>query len=260
MKSKVIFSFSGWDVTLRELILAPTILGLMIIFGVLIAEKIDQHVQEKNLKYVSAPHVETVEDFKDRLYTDKRFIFASGTLSTVDTVSFNDISKRLFVSPSNSDLPSGLYMYVEIEREHYTKHTRKVTDDEGHTKTQVYYTWDHEETVRQWANECIFNTVIFPLEKFDIRRGSTYIKTKEVFNDRFIFRCIPAELDGIVFTEVSDGNISDNTPFYVGYESINSLVEHLTERHAVLVFSILWGILTILLIVLFLYADNQWIE
>ena len=79
--SKVVFDFGTWDITVRELIAAPTIIGVLIILGFVIAGKIDNKVQEQNLIYNSAPHVETIEDFKDRLATDKRPIFASGHLS-----------------------------------------------------------------------------------------------------------------------------------------------------------------------------------
>ena len=128
--SRVVFDFGTWDITVRELIAAPTIIGVLIVLGFVIAGKIDNKIQEQNLIYNSAPHVETVEDFKDRLATDKRPIFSSGHLLTLNPIGFSSIYSRLRKSPNNSDLPSGNYLYVEIEREHYTKHTRTVTDSD----------------------------------------------------------------------------------------------------------------------------------
>lgn len=259
--SKVVFDFGTWDITVRELIAAPTIIGVLIILGFVIAGKIDNKVQEQNLIYNSAPHVETVEDFKDRLATDKRPIFASGHLSTLDPVGFNSISSRLFKSPSNSDLPGGNYLCVEIEREHYTKHTRTVTDSDGNKRKETYYTWDHEETVKKWANTVVFNDVKFPSSKFDFHISEKSVGGAKHFDDRWIFRAIMPEWDGILFTEVSDGNIKDSSPFYVHHgKDINALVEDLTSSHGVLIFWILWSILIIGATIGFFYIDNRWLE
>lgn len=259
--SRIVFNFGTWSITVRELIAAPTIIGLLIVLGFVIAGKIDDKIQERNLIYNSAPHIETVEDFKDRLATDKRSIFASGHLSTLNPIEFSSISNRLYKSPSNSDFPSGNYLYVEIEREHYTKHTRTVTDSEGHRRTETYYTWDHEETVRRWADTVVFNDVTFPTNKFDFHISEKRISSAKHFDDRWIFRAITPEWDGIIFTEISDGQIKDFSPFYVNFEKdINALVEYLTNDHSVLIFWIFWSILIIGATIGFFYIDNRWLE
>ena len=259
--SRVVFDFGTWDITVRELIAAPTIIGVLIVLGFVIAGKIDNKIQEQNLIYNSAPHIETVEDFKDRLATDKRPIFASGHLLTLNPIGFSSISSRLRKSPNNSDLPSGNYLYVEIEREHYTKHTRTVTDSEGHKRTETYYTWDHEETVKRWANTVVFNDVMFPTSKFDFHISEQRVGGAKHFDDRWNFRAITPEWDGILFTEVSDGNIKDLSPFYVHHgKDINALVEDLTNNHGVLVFWIFWSILIIGATIGFFYIDNRWLD
>ena len=69
------------------------------------------------------------------------------------------------------------------------------------------------------------------------------------------------EWDGILFTEVSDGNIKDSSPFYVHHgKDINALVEDLTSSHGVLIFWILWSILIIGATIGFFYIDNRWLE
>ena len=259
--SRVVFDFGTWDITVRELIAAPTIIGVLIVLGFVIAGKIDNKIQEQNLIYNSAPHIETVEDFKDRLATDKRPIFASGHLLTLNPIGFSSISSRLRKAPSNSDLPNGNYLYVEIEREHYTKHTRTVTDSEGHKRTETYYTWDHEETVKRWANTVVFNDVMFPTSKFDFHISEQRVGGAKHFDDRWNFRAITPEWDGILFTEVSDGNIKDLSPFYVHHgKDINALVEDLTTDHGVLVFWIFWSILIIGATIGFFYIDNRWLD
>ena len=95
--SRVVFDFGTWDITLREIIAAPVIIGVLVIVGFIISGKIDNKVQEQNLIYNSSPHVETVQDFKDRLSTDKRTIFASGHVSTVNPVDFNMIYKIKYI-------------------------------------------------------------------------------------------------------------------------------------------------------------------
>ena len=259
--SRVVFDFGTWDITLREIIAAPVIIGVLVIVGFIISGKIDNKIQEQNLIYNSSPHVETVQDFKDRLSTDKRTIFASGHVSTVNPVDFSMIYKKLWKSPNASDLPTGQYLYVEIEREHYTKHTRTETDSEGRKHTKTYYTWDHEETVRNWASSVVFNDVTFPTSKFDFKISKERISTAKHFDDRWFFRVIPSDSDGIIFTEVADGKIKDDTPFYTKFGvNIDELVEDLTNSHAVLIFWIFWIVLIIAITIGFFYIDNKWLE
>ena len=261
--SRVVFDFGTWDITVRELIASPTIIGVLVILGFIIAGKIDDHVQANNLMYNSAPHTETVEAFKDRLATDKRHIFASGHHETVNPIGFETVYRTMWKSPSLSDLPKGNYLDVEIEREHYTKHTRTVTyTSNGKTRhrTETYYTWDHAETVNNWAPRVIFNDVMFPSSKFNYKMSTDYISREKHFDDRWTFRVIRPAFDGIIFTEIADGNISDGTPFYVGYESIDSLVEHLTNSHAVMIFWIIWSVVIIAALIGFFYIDNSYLE
>ena len=259
--SKVVFDFGKWNITVRELIAAPTIIGVLIVLGFVISGKIDNSVQEQNLIYNSSPHVETAEDFKDRLATDKRSIFASGHLSTVDPVRFINIYSKLLKSPEFSDLPSGEYLYVEIEREHYTKHTRTVKDSDGHSHRETYYSWDHAETVKSYASQVIFNEVTFPSSKFDFKISKKYHNCRTHYYDRWTFRSLSTDWDGIIFTDLSDGDISNATPFYVSHgKDINALVEQLTNNHDVMIFWIFWSVLIIAALIGFFYIDNAWLE
>lgn len=259
-RSRVVFDFGGWDITVRELIFTPIIIGVMLIIGFIIAGKIDDKIQSDNLKYNSAPHVETVKDFKDRLATDKRFIFSSGKLETVSPVGFSDIYKNLHKCPDSYKLPEGSFLYVEIEREHYTKHTRTVTDGKGHSCEETYYTWDHEETVKKWATKVRFNDVIFSTDKFNFHVYEKTISSEKRGNDRWYFKSIEPVFNGIIFTEVSNGDISNGTDFYVGYDSIDSLIEWLTDGSGLIVFWIIYSILIVTAVVGFWYIDNRWLE
>jgi uncharacterized protein YozE (UPF0346 family) len=260
MRSRVVFDFWTWDITVRELIAAPTIIGVFVILGFIIAGKIDDKVQSANLMYNTAPHVENAMDFKDRLANDKRHIFASGNLVAENPIDFNSVYASLRCAPPLSDLPSGKYLYIEIMREHYTRHTRIRTDDNGKRHREVYYSWDCKETASKWASNVVFNEVIFPTSKFNFHISSRYINCETHFDDRWTFRAIKENWDGIIFTEVANNDISDETDFYIEYESIDELLNQLTSSHAILIFWIAWSILIVLALVGFFYIDNAWLD
>ena len=258
--SKVLFSGGNWDFTLREAIAVPTIIGILLIIGFVISNKIDNGIQERNFIYHSAPHVETVDDFKDRVATDKRNVFASGHLSTVYPVRFSDIYTRLLTSPAIYDLPEGEYLYAEIEREHYTKHTRTVRDSNGKSRKETYYSWDHRETKSRQSEYVFFCNVLLPTSKFDFKMSKENLGRVTHGDDRWNFAAYNTDYDGIIFTMISDGTISDNTPFYIGYDNIDDLEKRLTTSHAVGIFWIFWSLLIIAAAIVFIVIDNRWLE
>lgn len=119
----------------------------------------------------------------------------------------------------------------------------------------------HEETVKKRANTVVFNDVELPTSKFDFHISEKRVGGAKHFDDRWTFRAIMPEWDGILFTEVSDGNIKDSSPFYVHHgKDINALVEDLTSSHGVLIFWIIWALLIIGATIGFFYIDNRWLE
>lgn len=256
MRKGVVFDFGEWEITVRELIAAPTILGIMLVLGFVIGGKIDNAVQAKNLMYHSAPHVETVEAFKDRLETDNRHIFSSGHMAAVWPVNFANMY--------TNDYPEGDYLYVSVHREEYRRHEEHWTDDDGNHHVRVYYSWDADGSKERWAPAVVFNDCPFPTAKFDFKVPRKYLGCRGggllVGSHRYKYYCLLKDYDGIVFTKIENKDIF-NAEFYTEFGmDIDALEEDLTTSHAVQLFWSLWIVLTIALIIIFFYADNYWLE
>ena len=262
MKSTTAFYIGEYEVTKRELMAVPAIIGTLLIIGFVISGRIDRSVQARNLKYHTAVHIVSEEDFKDRLESDNRFAFASGHLVAVNPISFESAYLSLRHRPFN--MPSGTYLQTRIEREHYTRHTRTVTETvngKSKTKTEVYYTWDTVEKKADSVKSVIFNGVELSAHKFDMRFSMQQIDFMQEGNDRWYFYAYKKEYDGIVFTELANQTISDSSPFYIQYASdIDALETHLTSTHELLIFWIIWSVLTLALVVAFVCIDNKWLE
>ena len=240
----------------------PAIIGTLLIIGFVISGRIDRSIQVRNLKYHTAVHIVSEEDFKDRLESDNRFAFASGHLVAINPISFESAYLSLRHRPFN--MPSGTYLQTRIEREHYTRHTRTVTETvngKSKTKTEVYYTWDTVEKKADSVKSVIFNGVELSAHKFDMRFSMQQIDFMQEGNDRWYFYAYKKEYDGIVFTELANQTMSDSSPFYIQYASdIDALETHLTSTHELLIFWIIWSVLTLALAVAFVCIDNKWLE
>lgn len=119
--STIIYSGSGWDLTVRELMFSIVIILVMLTGGFFISEKISSSCDNKNEEYYQAIKIDNdAEQFQYGMRTNVGNAFVKGTLSVVDPVTDSDID--------------GEYAYIEVREEHYNQHTRQV----AHTTTNKW--------------------------------------------------------------------------------------------------------------------------
>lgn len=106
------FDFGDFEITKREILASVSIIAVMLLIGVLIAEKISDYQLDKNEKYNKAVKIESQDLFEYGMRTSVGNAFIYGDLEAVDTVTYPEIG--------------GEYMYVEKVKERYTQHTRRV--------------------------------------------------------------------------------------------------------------------------------------
>lgn len=244
------FDFGDFEITKREILASISIIAIMLLIGVLIAGKISDHELDQNEKYNKAIKINTQDLFEYGMRTNVGNAFVYGDLKAVDTVTYPELNSS--------------YMYVEKIKERYTKHTRTVSDydDEGNKigeHEEEYWTWDRVDSEERICKEISFLGHIFTSDKIDLP-GTEYIDTiKESSHVRYKYYGVGLEFTGTIFTELKDGTILNNTPFYKN-KSIEETVEHLESGSMLVIFWIFWIILIGFCVYGFYYIDNEWLE
>lgn len=244
------FNFNGFEITKREILASISIVSVMLLIGVLISGKISDCELDQNEQYNKAIKIETQELFEYGMRTNIGNAFVYGDLETVDAVSYPELA--------------GGYMYVEKIKEKYTEHTKTVNDydEDGNligSHEETYWTWDEAGREERMCGEISFLGHTFSSDKFVIP-GTEYIDTiKESNKIRYKYYGVNLNFTGTIFTELRDGTILNNTPFYEK-KTIKETVEYLESGSSVVIFWIFWVVLIGLCVYGFYYIDNQWLE
>ena len=243
------FDFGDFEITKREIIASISIIAVMIVIGILISGKISEYQMDKNEVYNKAVKIESSDLFQYGMDTNVGNAFVYGELKAVDIVTYPEIG--------------GEYMYVEKVKEKYTKHTRTVsyTDSNGKTKTktETYWSWDYAGSEDKKCNEITFCDIKFDSNKINLPSTDHIDTIKESSHIRYKYYGVRTNYIGTIFTELKDKTISDNTNFYEN-KTIDETNKYLQSGGFVIVFWIVWVILTGFCVYGFCYLDNYWLE
>lgn len=244
------WDFGDFEITKREILASVSIIAIMLLIGVIISGKISESQLDANEKYNKAIKIDTLDLFEYGMRTNIGNAFVYGTLEAVDTVTYPEID--------------GVYMYVEKVKEKYTKHTRTVSDyDEDGNKIgeheEEYWTWDRVDSEELKCKEISFLGHVFSSDKIDIP-GSHYIETiKESSKIRWKYYGVNPSFIGTIFTDLRNGTITNNTPFYDNL-TISETISNLESSSCLVWFWIFWIFLTGFCVYGFYYLDNNWLE
>lgn len=243
---------SYYNVTKREVLFSVVIICVMLLIGLVIHGNINDSLMAQYQEYNTALQIEDDKDlFTYGMRTDIGNAFVHGELKAIDTVTYPEIG--------------GEYSYVEKVKERYTRHTRTVTKTrtvngktQTYTTTEVYWTWDrvdswdkHSEKISYLDVEFDYGMINFP--------SPDYITTqKESSKIRYKYYGTGTEYTGTLYTELKDDTIH-NARFYAN-RSIAETIEDLESGWELVVFWIVWILLTGGLVIGFCYLDNRWLE
>lgn len=247
-RDTVIFDFGQFEVTKREIISSIVIVVAWFIIGFIIYETISEHIADKQREYNQALQIETKDLFEYGMKTNVGNAFVYGQLKAVDTVTYPEIK--------------GEYLKVEKILEVYTRHERKVehTDSEGHTyyTTEIYYTWDEEDSDAKHSEKITFLGVEFDYSKIKYN-DLHYIDTiYENMHNRWVYYGTAPECNGTIYTKLCDNSITDSTKFHPNH-TIEDVLKSYDNSCAVYVFWVVWFILLMLGLYGFYYLDNSWL-
>ena len=237
------------EITKREVILSIAIVAIMLILGFVISDKITTHQDEKNAEFQKAVQIDDTELFEYGMKTNVGNAFVYGDLKAVDTVSYPDLKDE--------------YMYIKRVKERYTMHTRTVThrtsSGSTYTTTETYWTWDVVDSESKSCKKISFCGVEFDSNKIRFP-GSNYIDTvKQSSHVRYQYYGVDKEHKGTVYTSLKDETISDKSKFYAN-TNIKEALERSTSDVPIMIFWIIWSMLSIAVVIGFYYIDNKWLE
>lgn len=240
-------------VTKREVLVSIAIICVMILLGIVIADKINDALMTKYQEYNTALQIESDKDlFEYGMRTDIGNAFVYGDLKAVDTVSFDEVP--------------GEYSYIKKVKERYTKHTRTVTktrtnaDGEVETYTEIeeYWTWDAIDSWSDHSDKITFLGVEFDYGVIELP-GSNHIDTiKESSKIRYVYYGAPTESIGTLYAVLKDDTIS-NVHFYHN-STIEETINYLESYFEIGLFWFVWICLTGGMVFGFCYIDNHWLE
>ena len=239
----------GEIITKREVIASFVIIAFMMIVGFFISDNMTDWQNEQNAKYQKALHIENNKDmFQYGMDTNVGNAFVYGDLTALDPVSYDEID--------------GEYMYIEKVKEQYTKHTRRVSytvDGKTRYRTETYWTWDWVGSEDKKCKNINFCGVTFNSNKIDMPSQHLIDTIKESSHIRYKYYGISTSHTGTIFTKLADNTISDNTTFYKN-ESIDDVLKDKTTGGWNILFWTAWIVLTGVLVFMFYYLDNRWLN
>lgn len=244
--------FGDFTITKREVIFGIVIIAVMLTLGLVIHGSIDNALMLEYQKYNTALRIDKDANmFAYAMNTNIGNSYVRGPLRAIDTVTFPEIG--------------GEYSYVEKVKERYTQHTRVVTETytvngktQTRTRIETYWTWDrvqswddHSEKINFLESEFSYGTVDFP--------SASYITTiKESSNIRYKYYGAPTACEVTVYADLRNDTMKAQRTFYD--TSIEDAHKSMTGKGELVIFWVIWIVLTAGAVYGFVYFDNYWLE
>lgn len=269
--SKVLFNIGYGEVTVREFIFGIMLLAIYIIGGLWVHGKIVNKINTHNSKYGNAYFIQSNEMFKQAYEVEQGSdVFVFGKLESVGAVTYADWQRTYNKNEAGLDRAglqaSGNYSYLDIEKEHYTMHTRTVTytvNGKTHTRTEHYYTWDTQWKRGVRVKNTKFCDITFPYGTINFY-GYQQVGFNRNGNDRYTIRATPTVCEGIAFLNINNKNIGKDNTLYQYRNSVENC-ETLRQSFYIgngwlIAFWILFVAIGIGLVLAWAYLDNDWLN
>lgn len=241
----------NFEITKREIIASISILAIMLIIGTFISDKISDYCQDKNAKYNKALKISEDENiFNYAMKTNVGNALVQGELEAVDPVNYIDDIK-------------GEYMVLERVKQRYTMHTRTVTTTvNGKTRTRIetYWTWDTVDVQKFKSKEIKFLGNTFDASKFSLP-DTKYIDTVSGgHNIRYQYYGLESKFKATILANLKDKTIIGNNVSVYKNKNITEVLDEAVSDAPIAVFWIIWTIFIGVIIYIFVYLDNDWLN
>lgn len=238
------------EITKREILLSIAFVSFMLVIGMMISGNISNQVEDQNMVFRKAIHIQEEALFKQGMKTNVGNAFVYGELIATDPVTFDELDDS--------------YLTIKKIKERYTRHTREVTytDSEGkkRTKTEVYWTWDEVGEETKKSKEVTFLNIPFNSNHFLIP-SLRYLKTIQTSpHIRYQYYAYPAHSVGTIFSYLGNSTIADEVSFFENMTTQQAFEAALRSGTvSIICFWVTWIILIGALVAIFYYLENKWL-
>lgn len=241
---------NDFEITPREILASITIIAVMLVWGMVLSNSIDNHVLDQNEEYNRAIKIKNNDVFKYSMETNVGNAFVYGKLQPVDTVTYKEIG--------------GKYYYIKKIKERYTRHEKRITETDRkgrkHTRIKVWHSWDE---VARDDKTC--KSIVFAGRKFNTNKISfidnSYIRTIYKWSKvRYKYYGMKAKpVKGTIYTKLKNNTIS-KCKFH--RSNLKNTIEQYKadSRLAKFLFWITWLVFIGVVVFGFYYIDNDWLE
>ena len=232
---------------------------LTIFIVIYVSDAILQGAVSKSESYRTATVIENTDQFYYGMDTNFGNVLVYGDVSSNSSVTYDEIG--------------GGFIYIEKNKEEYTRHTRTVTKTDSNgkkrTETEVYYTWDHVWSDRRHVEEIHGRT--FPYESIELPAERLNLDSVGVDNrmnyiyvgsdDRYYYNVVPMPMTGTIYTSLQNGMINDSSALFRDMTP-EQVIAHMEQNETIytVVFWVIWVLLTCGAVCAFLYLENKWLD
>lgn len=264
------------EVTKREILVSIIIFFILMALGLVINNFIiEGHILEVE-KYNKALKINNDPDtFKYVIDTEVGNLLVYGTFNVDKGITLDELK--------------GEYAYIKKEKERYTKHSRRVCDDDGNCHTEYYYSWDSVDVKKYNVDSIKFLDIEFEYYKFSnqpvysldlynnvVDSKKSYVSSNYLYEDkggifghrvgdiRYYYYYTPTHFTGTVFAKAKNKTITNenNGKIYINHSNLQDTLENKKNSSTLInvVFWIIWLFLTGLAIYGYVYLDNDYLE
>lgn len=235
------------EVTRREIYVSMIGLCIAIIIGFSIATAIQNHQDESNKKYHQAIQLADSTKFNYAFKTDAGHTLSYGTVSAIGSVSDRNV---------------GPYMSIHRVHERYTKHYRTVCSGEGkdrHCHQEAYWTWDFQGSKDWCVGQLRFLGRTFRFSEFAALPKERYVTTDNyAYHNRYVYYARPLQYTGTLYANIVGHGLYN--PEFKDNVGLDTAVDEFSSKYGVVIFWIVFAIVVGIVIIIFVVAENKWLN
>lgn len=235
---------NDFKITKREVLVSVIIVSIMLLIGIVIYENINNRLMLEYQKYNTALHIENNSDlFVYDMKTNVGNAFVYGDLKAIDTVTYPEIG--------------GEYSYIKKVKERYTQHTgTRVVN--GKRQTYTYWTWDKIDSWSKHSKKISFLDIKFNYGAIDFPSPNYITTQKESSVIRYQYYGTDIKYTGTLYAILNNNTI--NKTSFRANSNIEETIDSLESGWQLVLFWVLWILLTGGCVFTFYYFDNKWLE
>ena len=205
--------------------------------GLNISSEIEENQEMKKEQYENAARIETTKQFAKAIKDGIGYAFVYGELAAVNPITYPELE--------------GEYLEIKKAKERYVKHVETIVDkgtDGSITgcHTETTHRWETENVERKKCENVTLLGVTIQTSKIKLPQKNYITAIEESRDLRYCYYGTESKLKGTLYTKLVNNSLEE-AQFYEN-KDIGQTVEYLENGAWIIIFWILWMLLTMAII------------